>query len=135
MQRIDQLLAAIFDTHVWVWCAAGDERASRLVGFQGQVVVSAISVWEVAMLESRGRLQLEPDAQTWIASNLQPPVSLEPISAEIAVTSCQLPEFHGDPADRLIVATGITLGIPLITADKKIQEWNDRFRMLQVIEP
>ena len=61
------------------------------------------------------------------------PVSLAPLTAEISLTSCRLPDFHGDPADRIIVATAITLGIPLITADEKIIRWNEMQRMLQVI--
>lgn len=44
----------------------------------------------------------------------------------------RLPDFHGDPADRLIVATAMTLGIPLITADDKIIRWNDAQRMVHV---
>jgi PIN domain nuclease of toxin-antitoxin system len=48
--------------------------------------------------------------------------------------SRQLPDFHGDPADRIIVATAITLGIPLITADKMIIRWNGEKGLLQVIE-
>jgi PIN domain nuclease of toxin-antitoxin system len=42
-------------------------------------------------------------------------------------------DFHGDPADRIIVATAMTLGIPLITADEKIIRWNESQRLLQVI--
>jgi PIN domain nuclease of toxin-antitoxin system len=49
------------------------------------------------------------------------------------MASCRLPDFQGDPADRIIVATAITLGIPLITADEKIIRWNEMQRMLQVI--
>ena len=45
----------------------------------------------------------------------------------------RLPNFHGDPADRIIVATAITLGNPLITADQKIIRWNEMQRMVQVI--
>lgn len=56
-----------------------------------------------------------------------------PLTAEISMASCRLPDFHGDPADRIIVATAITLGIPLITADEKIIRWNEIQRMLQVI--
>jgi PIN domain nuclease of toxin-antitoxin system len=55
------------------------------------------------------------------------------VTAEIALTSCRLPDFHGDPADRIIVSTAITLGIPLITADEKIIRWNKGQGMLQVI--
>src|SRR5690349_7976571 len=110
MLRVNKLLAAVFDTHVWVWCTAGDGRASKLQNFSGQIVVAAISVWELAMLEGKGRLTLKPDIESWIALNLQPPVNLEPVSPEISIASCRLPDFHGDPADRLIVATAFTLG-------------------------
>jgi PIN domain nuclease of toxin-antitoxin system len=82
--------------------------------------VSAISVWEIfSMLAEKGRLELAPDMDVWISKNLTPPVELEPISPAICIACCRLPEFHGDPADRLIVATAITLGLPFITADKK----------------
>lgn len=133
MPRIENLIAAVFDTHVWVWAAAGDPRAVKLRDFSGTAIIAAISQWEVAMLAMKGRLRLLPDEASWSAANLTSPVSLAPLTAEISMTSCRLPDFHGDPADRLIVATAITLGIPLITADKTIIQWNDAQRVLQVI--
>lgn len=72
------------------------------------------------MLAERCRLELFPDLDVWVATNLAAPVELEPISPAICIASCRLPAFHSDAADRLIVATAITLGIPLITADRKI---------------
>lgn len=131
--KIENLLAAVFDTHVWVWSAAGDERACKLRKFAGTAVVSAISQWEVAMLAMKGRLVLKPDGEQWFSVNLAPPVSLAPLTAEIALASCRLPDFHGDPADRIIVATAITTGLPLITADETICRWNGKHRMLPVI--
>jgi PIN domain nuclease of toxin-antitoxin system len=133
MLKIENLIAAVFDTHVWLWSAAGDRRVEKLRDFSGTAVISAISQWEVSMLAMKGRLRLMPDEESWFSANLEPPVSLAPITAEISLTSCRLPDFHGDPADRIIVATAITLGIPLITADEKIIRWNEEKRILQVI--
>jgi PIN domain nuclease of toxin-antitoxin system len=133
MPKIEHLVAAVFDTHVWVWAAAGDARAGKIREFSGTAVVSAISQWEVSMLAMKGRLELKPDEPTWFSENLKAPVSLAPLTADISTASCQLSDFHGDPADRIIVATAITLGIPLITADEKIIRWNESMRMLQII--
>ncbi|RYD46974.1 MAG: type II toxin-antitoxin system VapC family toxin [Verrucomicrobiaceae bacterium] len=134
MLKIENLVAAVFDTHVWVWSAAGDAKAENLKSFSGTAILSAISLWEVSMLATRGRLTLLPDEETWFSHNLESPISLAPLTAEIALASCRLPDFHGDPADRIIVATAITLGIPLITGDEKIIRWNHEKKLLQVIE-
>jgi PIN domain nuclease of toxin-antitoxin system len=133
MLKIENLIAAVFDTHAWIWSAAGDPRAEKIRGFSGTAIISAISQWEVSMLAMKGRLNLMPDEESWFSANLESPVSLAPLTAEISLTSCRLPDFHGDPADRIIVATAITLGIPLITADEKIIRWNEQQQMVQVI--
>jgi PIN domain nuclease of toxin-antitoxin system len=134
MLKIENLVAAVFDTHVWVWSAAGDPRAGKLKDFSGTAFISAISQWEVSMLAMKGRLNLMPDEESWFSANLEPPVSLAPLTATISSASCSLSDFHGDAADRIIVATAITLGIPLITADEKIISWNEAKRLLQVID-
>ena len=85
------------------------------------------------MLAAKGRVDLQPDADRWIRENLQPPVRLEPLHPEISLESCRLEDFHGDPADRLIVATALVLGVPLITADRQIISWNERHARLQII--
>ena len=133
MLKIENLIAAVFDTHVWIWSAAGDPRAGKLRDFSGTAIVSAISQWEVAMLVMKGRLTLTPDEESWFSANLESPVSLAPLTVEISLASCRLPDFHGDPADRIIVATAITLGIPLITADEKIIQWNEAQRLVQLV--
>ena len=133
MLKIENLVAAVFDTHIWVWSAAGDPRAEKIRDFSGNAIVSAISQWEVSMLAMKGRLSLMPDEESWFSANLASPVSLAPLTAQICTTSCRLPDFHGDPADRIIVATAITLGIPLITADEKIIRWNEEKGVVQII--
>ena len=120
MQTFEQISAAVLDTHAWVWMSAGAPEAHKAATFRGRSIVSAISVWEVAMLVQKGRLDLTPDVDTWISANLKRPVELEPLSPAICIASSRLLEFHGDPADRLIVATAMTLGLPLMTVDKKL---------------
>ena len=133
MQHLDKIGAAVLDTHAWIWMSAGAPEAVAAATFRGRCIVSAISVWEVSMLAEKGRLELRPDLDVWIATNLTAPVELEPISPAICIASCRLPAFHGDPADRLIVATAMTLGLPLITGDKKITAWNQSRALLQIL--
>lgn len=133
MRTLERIRSAVVDTHVWVWAVSGDERAQLLEGFRGTLLLSAISVWEVAMLESKGRLSLRPGIDQWVRENLAPPFQLEPIHPAIAIESCRLRDFHGDPADRLIVATAIETGVPLITSDRSILEWNTAHARIQCI--
>ncbi len=130
---LEKTAAAVFDTHIWLRASAGDPQLGALRNFRGTAIVPAISVWEVAMLASKGRLELKPDVDRWIRENLQPPVRLEPLHPEISLESCRLQDFHGDPADRLIVATALVLGVSLITADRQITAWNERHARLQII--
>lgn len=130
---LEKIEAAVFDTPIWLRASVGDPQLKALQNFRGVAVVPAISVWEVAMLASKGRLELKPEAAAWIRTNLQPPVRLEPLHPEISLESCRLENFHGDPADRLIVATALVLGVPLITADRQIIDWNERHARLQII--
>lgn len=133
MPRIENLVAAVLDTHVWVCAAAGDSRAEKMTAFSGAAIIPAISLWEVAMLSMKGRLSLLPDEESWFSANLEPPVSLAPLTAEISMASCRLPDFHGDPSDRIIVATALVLGIPLITADEKIIRWSEGQKLIQLV--
>ena len=126
--------ALVLDTHVWIWMAAGDQRAGTLKGYAGRLLLPAISVCETAMLAAKGRLKLLPDLETWVARNLESPVEMEPLSAEISVRSSRLDDFHGDPADRLIVATALVLQMPLVTADRQIHDWNQKTKTISLVE-
>jgi PIN domain nuclease of toxin-antitoxin system len=91
----------------------------------GSLLLSVISVWELGLLESKGRLQLYAPCEQWVRDALaMPGLSLAPLTPEIALASSRLPEpFHGDPADRVIVATARALGARLVTRDTKIREY------------
>ncbi len=122
----------VLDTHVWVWLMLGDptmsarmrnriEEAARV----GGVIIPAISVWEVSMLEMKGRLVFTSPISHWVKSALSKPgLRLGALTPEISVESCNLPgEFHGDPSDRMIVATTRIEDALLMTRDKKILEY------------
>ena len=74
------------------------------------------------MLAAKNRIGLSMDVQVWIDLALQKEkVQIVPLSPEIAVLSSRLPgEFHGDPADRLIVATSLAYKALLVSKDSKI---------------
>lgn len=119
----------VLDTHVWVWLMEGapnlrQEVRERITAAAstGDVLVSAISVWEVAMLEAKGRIIFDQDCAEWVRDALSAPgISLVPLEPEIAVGSTRLPaDFHGDPADRIIVATARSRACALVTADAAI---------------
>lgn len=119
----------VLDTHVWVWLMEGSpnlkpglRRAIEKFALDGGLLVSAISVWEVAMLEAKGRIAFDQDCGGWVKDALSAPgISLVPLDPEIAVASTRLPSgFHGDPADRIIVATARSHACALVTADAGI---------------
>lgn len=122
----------VLDTHVWVWWVSGVEplppKARRLIRAareQKAIYLSSISVWEVAQLAARGRLQLTMNVVDWVAkSEVLPFVHFIPVDNAIALKSVQLPgTLHQDPADRMIIATALTLGFPLVTRDEKIARY------------
>jgi PIN domain nuclease of toxin-antitoxin system len=125
----------LLDTHVLIWWVNGDvERLSATAmaaidqassGRANELLVSAISCWEVAMLVSRGRLALGMDGERWLALVQSiPAVALLPLEPAVAIAATRLPEpFHPDPADRFLVAQARALGVPLVTADAKIRAY------------
>lgn len=122
----------VLDTHALVWWVAGDSQLSRAAreaieaeAQDGEILVSAISAWEVAMLAKVGRLALTMNAGAWLETVAQvPAVRFVPVDVRISVQSVDLPgEFHKDPADRIIVATARHHSVPLVSADLKIRDY------------
>ena len=130
----DQLL--LLDTHTWIWLVNGDEplRSSRALeeieraAAQSNLQVSAISIWELGMLEAKGRITLFLDCYDWVHRALSAPgLGLVPIDPDIALASSRLPgSLHGDPADRLIVATARKLDAVLVTKDRQLIDYGDQ---------
>ncbi len=123
----------LLDTHVWLWFALGDTgrlntRMQTLIetaSLSGGLLVSAISVWEVGMLEAKGRITLGMPCEQWVNAALAlPGLRLAGLTPEIAIASSRLPgEMHGDPADRILAATARTRNAVLATADERLVEY------------
>jgi len=92
---------------------------------QKPVAISAITLWEIAMLAARGRIEMTGPADVWLEEiERHPLIEVLPLTARIAAESVRLgPDFHNDPADRIIVATARIHGLPLMTADERIRKW------------
>lgn len=125
----------LLDTHIWLWLACGVRgkispatvRAIERAGQRRTLFVSIISVWEIALLESKRRIALPMPTQKWVARALDnPEIKLIGLDApEIALDSCNLPEkFHADPADRFLVATARARNATLVTADQRILDYS-----------
>lgn len=120
----------LLDTHVWIWMMEGEKgvladsamEAIREASRTGGVLVAAISVWEVGMLEVKGRLTLSRAVEDWVDRGLAAPgTRFAKLTPEIAIESTRLPgDVHGDPADRLLIATARRTGARLATRDRAI---------------
>lgn len=120
----------VADTHVWLWMnddpARLSETARAALAHADGVLVSPISAWELATLVSKRRLDLGRPVIEWVRTAMAVDrMVLAPMPAELAVAAGELGDagFHGDPADRLIVATALHFRVPLVTKDGIIREW------------
>ena len=121
----------LLDTHVWWWWLTREKRLSRAqarrlrkVTASAPVLVSDISLWELATLQSLGKIELSIPLREWLESAVAPPlVQRCGISPAIATEVAALPAtFHRDAADRILVATARVQGATLVTRDRRIIE-------------
>ncbi len=119
----------IVDTHILVWQRTGDRTMGPLAQQEfdralgaNELAASAISFWEVSLLKDRNRIALDEEVSRWRQTLLREGLVEIAISGEIAIRAAALPDFHRDPADRLIVATALE-GHLLLTADRRILDW------------
>jgi PIN domain nuclease of toxin-antitoxin system len=105
--------------------AADARRAVRLAGVDGEVLVSPVSAWEIGLLTAKRGIRFAPSPKMWFGTFLSSPgVQLTPLTPDVAIDSCVLPEpLHGDPADRLLIATARFLGVPIVTRDRRILDY------------
>ena len=120
----------LLDTHVLIWQEQGDLRLGpqtrRVIARalqEDRTAVSAISFWEVGMRVQKGRLDLLFDLGVWRRDLLDRGLIEIPVDGGIATRAGLLPNIHGDPADRIIVATALE-GHQLVTSDGKILRWS-----------
>jgi len=121
----------LLDTHTLVWLTEGHHELGRRAReaadaalVAGRLTVSAITFWEIAMLHEKGRLRLRQPLPAWRSELLDAGLVEIPVTGEIGIAAATLPDFHPDPADRLIAATASIRRAKLITADERVLEWD-----------
>jgi PIN domain nuclease of toxin-antitoxin system len=128
--------ALLLDTHIALWLDSGDSslQAATLATVEelrrrgGTIYFSAVSAWEIALLVDSGRLVLDVPVADWVERFAQQAgveaVPLSPTAASAAYGFHPFP--HRDPGDRLLMATAVELGCPLVTYDQRILEFGKR---------
>lgn len=133
----------LVDTHVWLWVMAGSPALSkefiqdfeRILKGNG-VLISPMSIWEIGMLVEKKRIEIDMDVMDWIEQSLETPgINLTPITPRIAIQSTRLVgTIHGDPVDRLLIATAHEENAIFVTCDQKILRYGkDKF--ISVYDP
>ncbi len=120
----------LLDTHVVLWLDQGSDRLGTQTREildtaqpNGEIAVSAISFWEIAMLAHKNRISMSLDLAEWRQNLLS--AGLRELGADGAtgILAAQLHDLHSDPADRMIIATAVRSGARLVTADERLLEW------------
>jgi len=129
--------ALLLDTHAALWLDNGDERLrpstrsliDKCWQAGGVICLSAVSVWEIALLVDTGRITLDVPVEAWTTRFLaRPGLEPVPLGHQAAARGYRLRELkHRDPADRLLIASAIELACPLVTYDERILRFGERY--------
>ena len=120
------------DTHVVIWLALEPSRIGRKARalieetrrHGAGIAISDVTLLEITMIQSKGRIKLDTSLEAFL-SEIEARFIVLPITGRVCVRALELPmAYPKDPADRIIAATALVEGIPLITADKGIQRSN-----------
>ncbi len=119
-------MKVLIDTHVALWWLADDSRlppvaAEVIADPTNVVVVSAASVWEIAVEKARGRLDAPDDLLEVLTAN---DVTLLAISAAHALVAGGLPGHHADPFDRMLIAQAVTDQLTLVSVHRRFADYD-----------
>lgn len=125
----------LLDTHVVLWWKEGGRRLSAAakarIAAAPALLISPITCWEIAMLVHKQRVRLDRPVATWIVDLLAGDrIEPAPLTASVAVAAADLRGFHGDPADRFLVATAEVGNLALLTKDRLIRDYARTSRAL-----
>jgi PIN domain nuclease of toxin-antitoxin system len=120
----------LLDTHTFLWWNLNDphlsDAARHYIADGGnEIFVSAASAWEIAIKAARGRLRLPEPPDRYVASRMAlHRFQALPVQVTHALHVFHLPSLHQDPFDRLLVAQSQLEGLPLVTADPAIGQYD-----------
>lgn len=122
-------MRALLDTQIWLWMLTEPEKlgsASELIeDTRNELLFSAASSWEIAIKYALGRLPLPEPPAAYVPNRLRSTgVVPLPIEHAHALAVADLPNYHRDPFDRLLIAQARLEGISLITADKVLERYD-----------
>lgn len=116
----------MLDTNVVIWLLAGDRSAITRGGMAAledesiTLLLSAVSIWEIAIKRSIGKLEAE---DRWVSELRRFDLEPLPITAEHAERVESLPWHHRDPFDRLLVAQALCERCPIVSADQALSAY------------
>ena len=111
---------------IWLGMGGGDlsADAKRRITVASSLHYSSISAWEIARLQKEGKVAIPVDAEELLADLTELyGLSAIPSNDEIMLRAANLPDFHKDPADRIIIATALISGMPIVTEDGKFSQY------------
>jgi PIN domain nuclease of toxin-antitoxin system len=121
----------LLDTHVLLWLDRDDpslgsaaDRMAESALAEGALAASAITFWEIALLLARDRVELARPLEQWRRDLLASGLVECPVVGEIGIAAAQFEDLHGDPADRIILATALHHRATLVTADQRLLNWS-----------
>lgn len=122
----------LLDTHIALWATFDDERLSQkarelIVHPKNEIWVSAVSVWEIAIKSSLGKLPVAMSAAQAEAVFRLSGYQLLPVEARHVVMVETLPTFadHKDPFDRMLVSQALSEAMVLLTADARLPQYGE----------
>ena len=124
----DNIDLLTIDTHIIIWYLEGIKLTEAQINIidkarsEKNLYISAISVWEIAMLASKGRIALSIELNEWIGKLLTlPGINLINLTPSVLIESTKLPSYqHNDPADRMIIASVRSINSHLMTHDQNL---------------
>jgi PIN domain nuclease of toxin-antitoxin system len=120
----------LLDTHAFVWFvhdpAKLTSKARSLLTPKSRKAIAAITCWEIGLLVQKGRIAVDRGILDWIEDALEElQIDLLPLTPSVSVKAAELGHgFHGDPADRMIVATALQWNAIILTRDERIRDFS-----------
>ena len=121
----------LLDTHAFLWFVTGDRRLSRrarraVEAAGSELLISAASVWEVAIKASLGRLTLPTSVHDYFDDKIAAGFIILPVEWVHAARVAELPFHHRDPFDRLIIAQGLVERIAIVSGNPDFKTYGAR---------